>query len=109
ALVDIPFYWSLMCLMFGLLVLLTHYCPLEASSVLTLLVCIFGYGISLVLFVYLMSFKFRMGRSNRYIWSLTFILVSEEHLCFEMFDSHTLPLGALFQIYIDKFQLISIF
>ncbi|NXE41975.1 ABCA8 protein, partial [Ptilorrhoa leucosticta] len=76
ALVDIPLFWSLMCLMFGILVLLTRICPLEARDVLTLIICIFGYGISLVLFVYLMAFKFRMGRSNRYIWSLTFILVS---------------------------------
>ncbi|NXY02988.1 ABCA8 protein, partial [Pteruthius melanotis] len=75
ALVDIPFFWSLMCLMFGILVLLTRICPLEASDALTLIICIFGYGISLVLFVYLMAFKFRTGRSNRYVWSFTFILV----------------------------------
>uniref|UniRef100_A0A8C3V2K4 ABC transporter domain-containing protein n=1 Tax=Catharus ustulatus TaxID=91951 RepID=A0A8C3V2K4_CATUS len=87
ALVDIPLFWSLMCLMFGLL-----------------LICIFGYGISLMLFVYLMAFKFRTGRSNRYIWSLAFILVSEEHLHSGMFDSHTLPLGALCQICINQFQ-----
>uniref|UniRef100_A0A8C3EQS5 Uncharacterized protein n=1 Tax=Corvus moneduloides TaxID=1196302 RepID=A0A8C3EQS5_CORMO len=36
ALVDIPFFWSLMCLMFGILVLFTRICPLEASAVLTL-------------------------------------------------------------------------
>ncbi|NXA76993.1 ABCA5 protein, partial [Thryothorus ludovicianus] len=76
ALVDIPFFWSLMSFMFGLLVLFTRSCPLETSTVLTLIICIFGYGISLVLFVYLMAFKFRMARSNRYIWSLTFILVN---------------------------------
>ncbi|NXH24263.1 ABCA9 protein, partial [Myiagra hebetior] len=76
ALVDIPFFWSLMCLMFGILVLFTRICPLDASTALTLIICIFGYGISLVLLVYLMAFKFRMGRSNRYIWSLVFILVS---------------------------------
>ncbi|XP_063266240.1 ATP-binding cassette sub-family A member 9-like isoform X2 [Prinia subflava] len=76
ALVDIPLFWSLMCLMFGVLLLFTRICPLEANAVLTLLVCIFGYGISLVLFVYLMAFKFRMGRSNRYVWSLIFILVN---------------------------------
>lgn len=154
ALVDIPFFWSLLCLMFGLLVLFTRICPLETRAVLSLvssghfsagfgfeefickknkqvcrfsyirrhllvtdvslslslqLVCIFGYGISLVLFVYLMAFKFRTGRSNRYIWSLAFILVSEEHLHSEMFDSHTLPLGALFQICINLFQFVSVF
>lgn len=161
ALVDIPFFWSLMCLMFGTLVLFTRICPLEAKAVLTLvssgqtgweqlpslisqhdlnnlfamdcsgqvfihpqappshwclslslslqITCMFGYGISLVLFVYVMAFTFRMGRSNRYIWSLIFILVSEEHLPSEIFDLHALPLGALFQICINKFQFISIF
>ncbi|XP_054134680.1 ATP-binding cassette sub-family A member 9-like [Melozone crissalis] len=86
ALVDIPFFWSLMCLMFGLLVLFTRICPLETRAVLTLLICIFGYGISLVLFVYLMAFKFHMGRSNRYIWSLTFILVN--YVAFMHSDHH---------------------
>ncbi|NXO86161.1 ABCA9 protein, partial [Sitta europaea] len=108
ALVDIPFFWSLMCLMFGFLVLFTRICPLEANAVLTLLICIFGYGISLVLFIYLMAFLFRMGRSNRYIWSLTFILVSEEIFTLKCLLD-TLPLGALFQIYLNRFQLISIF
>ncbi|OWK58248.1 ATP-binding cassette sub-family A member 8-B [Lonchura striata] len=76
ALVDIPFFWSLICLMCGILMLFTRIFPLETRAVLTLLICIFGYGISLVLFVYLMAFKFRTGRSNRYIWSLAFILVN---------------------------------
>ncbi|KAF2976443.1 hypothetical protein EK904_012996 [Melospiza melodia maxima] len=86
ALVDIPFFWSLLCLMFGLLVLFTRICPLETRAVLTLLICIFGYGISLVLFVYLMAFKFHMGRSNRYIWSLIFILVN--YVAFMHSDHH---------------------
>ncbi|NWI57598.1 ABCA5 protein, partial [Calyptomena viridis] len=76
ALVDIPLFWTLMCLMFGILVLFNHYCPFQASTILTLIICIIGYGISLVLLVYLIAFKFRRRRSNRYIWSLIFILVS---------------------------------
>ncbi|NXQ31150.1 ABCA5 protein, partial [Alaudala cheleensis] len=76
ALVDIPLFWSLMCLMFGLLVLFTRICPLQAHAVVALLICILGYGISLVLFVYLLAFRSRLGRSNRYIWSLAFILVN---------------------------------
>ncbi|NWS30088.1 ABCA5 protein, partial [Polioptila caerulea] len=88
ALVDIPLFWSLMCLMFGLLVLFTRSCPLDTGDVVTLLICIFGYGISLVLLVYLMAFKFRMGRSNRYIWSLTFILVN--YIAFMNTDRHVI-------------------
>ncbi|NXU16096.1 ABCAA protein, partial [Pardalotus punctatus] len=82
ALVDIPLFWTLMSLMFGVLLLVSRTCPLQASGVVSLIVCIFGYGISLVLLVYLIAFKFRRGRSNRYIWCLVFILVSEELLRF---------------------------
>uniref|UniRef100_A0A8C5T9D9 ABC transporter domain-containing protein n=1 Tax=Malurus cyaneus samueli TaxID=2593467 RepID=A0A8C5T9D9_9PASS len=69
ALVDVPLFWTLMSLMFGILLLVSRTCPLK-------IICIFGYGISLVLLVYLIAFKFRMGRSNRYFWSLFFILVT---------------------------------
>uniref|UniRef100_A0A8C0E7X7 ABC transporter domain-containing protein n=1 Tax=Bubo bubo TaxID=30461 RepID=A0A8C0E7X7_BUBBB len=61
ALVDIPLFWTLLCLMFGV--------SLQ-------IICVTGYGVSLVLLVYLIAFKFRMGRSNRYIWSSIFILVN---------------------------------
>ncbi|NXM25161.1 ABCA9 protein, partial [Oxyruncus cristatus] len=76
ALVDVPLFWTLLCLMFGLLVVSSRTCPLEASSILLLIVCIVGYGVSLVLLIYLIAFKLRRGRSNRYVWSLIFILVN---------------------------------
>ncbi|NWR82409.1 ABCA5 protein, partial [Furnarius figulus] len=76
ALVDIPLFWALLCLMFGILVLITHTCPLNSGTVLPMIICITGYGVSLVLLVYLIAFKFHRGRSNRYLWSLIFILVS---------------------------------
>ncbi|KAM9222038.1 ATP-binding cassette sub-family A member 9-like [Leptosomus discolor] len=74
ALVDVPLFWTLMCLMFGVVLLFNRTCPLQASSVLTLITCVIGYGVSLVLLVYLIASKFRIGRSNRYIWSFIFIL-----------------------------------
>ncbi|XP_030361987.1 ATP-binding cassette sub-family A member 9-like [Strigops habroptila] len=76
ALVDVPLFWTLMCLMFGVLVLFNRICPLQANTVLPLIICTIGYGVSLVLLVYLIAFKFRTGRSNRYIWSFIFILVN---------------------------------
>ncbi|NXJ80406.1 ABCA5 protein, partial [Trogon melanurus] len=76
ALVDVPLFWTLMCLMFGVVLLLSGICPLQASSILLLIICVIGYGVSLVLLVYLIAFKFRTGRSSRYIWSLIFILVN---------------------------------
>ncbi|NXO48188.1 ABCA5 protein, partial [Aramus guarauna] len=76
ALVDVPLFWTLVCLMFGVVLLFSHTCPLQGSTLLSLIICITGYGVSLVLLVYLIAFKFRMGRSNRYIWSFIFILVN---------------------------------
>ncbi|NXW47290.1 ABCA5 protein, partial [Nyctiprogne leucopyga] len=76
ALVDVPLFWTLMCLMFGVVLLFNRICPLEATAVLSLIICVIGYGISLVLLVYLIAFKFRMGRRNRYIWSFIFVLVN---------------------------------
>ncbi|NXT38029.1 ABCA5 protein, partial [Pelecanoides urinatrix] len=76
ALVDVPLFWTLMCLMFGVVLLFNHTCPLQASAVLALIICVIGYGVSLVLLIYLIAFKFRTGRSNRYIWSFIFIMVN---------------------------------
>ncbi|NXX57192.1 ABCA5 protein, partial [Scopus umbretta] len=76
ALVDVPVFWTLVCLMFGVTVLFSRTCPLHGSTVLPLIVCFIGYGVSLVLLVYLIAFKFRTGRSNRYIWSFVFVLVN---------------------------------
>ncbi|NXW04416.1 ABCA9 protein, partial [Fregetta grallaria] len=76
ALVDIPLFWTLVCLMFGVVLLFNRICPLQASTVLPLIICFIGYGVSLVLLVYVIAFKFRTGRSNRYIWSFIFILVN---------------------------------
>ncbi|NXL66386.1 ABCA5 protein, partial [Chordeiles acutipennis] len=76
ALVDVPLFWTLMCLVFGVVLLFNRICPLQASTVLLLIVCVIGYGISLVLLVYLIAFKFRTGRRNRYIWSFVFVLVN---------------------------------
>ncbi|NXV84453.1 ABCA5 protein, partial [Calonectris borealis] len=76
ALVDVPLFWTLMCLMFGVVLLFNRICPLQASTVLSLIICLIGYGVSLVLLVYLIAFKFRTGRSNRYIWSFIFVMVN---------------------------------
>uniref|UniRef100_A0A8V5GA54 Uncharacterized protein n=1 Tax=Melopsittacus undulatus TaxID=13146 RepID=A0A8V5GA54_MELUD len=73
ALVDVPLFWTLLCLMFGVLLLFNRICPLQ-------IICTIGYGVSLILLIYLIAFKFRTGRSNRYIWSFIFILVSEVNL-----------------------------
>ncbi|XP_053939049.1 ATP-binding cassette sub-family A member 10 isoform X2 [Cuculus canorus] len=76
ALVDVPLFWSLVCLMFGVVLLFTRICPLHVITLVPTIICFIGYGISLVLLVYVIAFKFRTGRSNRYIWSFIFILMT---------------------------------
>ncbi|XP_068511598.1 ATP-binding cassette sub-family A member 9-like isoform X1 [Anas acuta] len=76
ALVDVPFFWALLCIMFGIILLFSHSCPLHSSTILPMIVCTTGYGFSLILLTYLIAFKFRKGRSNRYLWSFIFILVN---------------------------------
>ncbi|NWZ27949.1 ABCA5 protein, partial [Asarcornis scutulata] len=76
ALVDVPFFWALLCILFGIILLFSHSCPLHSSTILPMIVCTAGYGFSLILLIYLIAFKFRKGRSNRYLWSFIFILVN---------------------------------
>ncbi|NWX88064.1 ABCA9 protein, partial [Nothoprocta ornata] len=76
ALVDVPLYWALITLMASILVLFCYSSLFNATTILALIVCIIGYGISLVLHIYLIAFKFRNGRSNRYFWSFIIILIS---------------------------------
>ncbi|NXC14568.1 ABCA5 protein, partial [Corythaeola cristata] len=103
ALVDVPFFWILMCLMFGVTVLFNRVCPLQASTVLPLIICVIGYGVSLVLLVYLIAFTFRTGRSNRYIWSFIFILVN---FTFFMFSELHEALYFTFSTLIPVFPLL---
>ncbi|KFP21965.1 ATP-binding cassette sub-family A member 9, partial [Egretta garzetta] len=103
ALVDIPLFWTLVCLMFGVILLLNRTCPLQASSVLPLIICVIGYGASLVLLVYLIAFKFRTGRSNRYIWSFFFILVN--FILYTLSDLHN-ALYLTFSTLIPVFPLL---
>ncbi|NXV82383.1 ABCA5 protein, partial [Atlantisia rogersi] len=103
ALVDVPLFWTLLCLMFAVMLLFNHTCPLQTSTVPPLIICIIGYGVSLVLLVYVIAFKFRSGRSNRYVWSFVFILMNFT-LCM-LGDLH----GALyftFSILIPVFSLL---
>ncbi|NXT96579.1 ABCA5 protein, partial [Anhinga rufa] len=102
ALVDVPLFWTLVCLMFGVVLLFSRICPLQASTVLPLIICVIGYGVSLVLLIYVIAFKFRTGRSNRYIWSFIFILVnitlymlSDQHEAFYFTFSTLIPVFPL--------------
>ncbi|XP_051490812.1 ATP-binding cassette sub-family A member 10-like [Apus apus] len=103
ALVDVPVFWVLVCLMFGVVLLFNHFCPLQASSLLTMALCALGYGVSLVLLVYIIAFKFRTGRNNRYIWSFIFVLVN---FTLFVFSELVETLHLIFSILIPVFPLL---
>ncbi|XP_075025522.1 ATP-binding cassette sub-family A member 10-like [Calonectris borealis] len=74
ALVDIPLCWLLLFSMFGLQFAMTNKISGNIDIFFLLITGAFGYGISIVLFTYLISFVFRKGW-NCDFWSFILILV----------------------------------
>ncbi|NXT07775.1 ABCA9 protein, partial [Prunella fulvescens] len=74
ALVDIPLCWILLFSMFGLQFALSSTIFASASTTFLLVMGTLGYGISLVLLIYLISFNSRKGWSCD-LWSFILILV----------------------------------
>ncbi|KAM8797043.1 ATP-binding cassette sub-family A member 10-like [Eudromia elegans] len=74
ALVDIPLSWFLLFSMFGLQFAMSNKVSGSAGIFFLLVMAIFGYGMSIVLFVYLISFLFRKGW-NCDFWSFILIVV----------------------------------
>ncbi|XP_075375076.1 ATP-binding cassette sub-family A member 10-like [Mycteria americana] len=74
ALVDIPLCWLLLFSMFGLLFAMSNRISRSIDSLFLLITGTFGYGISIVLFIYLISFVFRKGW-NCDFWSFILIVV----------------------------------
>ncbi|NXP48513.1 ABCA8 protein, partial [Heliornis fulica] len=75
ALVDIPLCWLLLFSMFGLQFAVSSKVSGNIDRLFLLITGIFGYGISIVLFIYLISFIFRKGW-NCDFWSFILIVVS---------------------------------
>ncbi|NWS87611.1 ABCA9 protein, partial [Toxostoma redivivum] len=75
ALVDIPLYWILLFSMFGLQLAMSNKISYSASTFFLLVIGTLGYGISLVLLMYLISFNSRRGWSSD-VWSFILIVVS---------------------------------
>ncbi|NXS27023.1 ABCA9 protein, partial [Pomatostomus ruficeps] len=75
ALVDIPLCWILLFSMFGLNFAMTNNTSGRASTFFLLVMGTLGYGMSLVLLIYLISFNSRKGWSCN-LWSFILILVS---------------------------------
>ncbi|NWX76157.1 ABCAA protein, partial [Alca torda] len=74
ALVDIPLCWLLLFSMFGLPFAMSSKISSSIDSPFLLIVGTFGYGISIILFIYLISFVFRKGW-NCDFWSFILIVV----------------------------------
>ncbi|NXI80967.1 ABCA9 protein, partial [Rhipidura dahli] len=75
ALVDIPLCWILLFSMFGLQFAMSNKISGSASSFFLLVMGTLGYGISLVLLIYVISFNSRKGWSCD-LWSFILIVVS---------------------------------
>ncbi|NXI91949.1 ABCAA protein, partial [Psophia crepitans] len=75
ALVDIPLCWLLLFSMFGLQFAMSSKVSGNINSLFLLIMGTFGYGISIVLFIYLISFIFRKGW-NCDFWSFILTVVS---------------------------------
>ncbi|NXU30659.1 ABCAA protein, partial [Thalassarche chlororhynchos] len=75
ALVDIPLCWLLLFSMFGLQFAMTNKISGNIDSLFLLITGTFGYGISIILFTYLISFIFCKGW-NCDFWSFILIMVS---------------------------------
>ncbi|NWU57048.1 ABCAA protein, partial [Dromas ardeola] len=75
ALVDIPLCWLLLFSMFGLPFAMSNKISRSIDSLFLLIMGTFGYGISIVLFNYVISFIFRKGW-NCDFWSFILIVVS---------------------------------
>ncbi|KAM6377162.1 LOW QUALITY PROTEIN: ATP-binding cassette sub-family A member 10-like [Pluvialis apricaria] len=74
ALVDIPLCWLILFSMFGLPFAMSNKISWSVDSVFSLIMGAFGYGISIVLLIYLISFVFRKGW-NCDFWSFILIVV----------------------------------
>ncbi|XP_030361986.1 ATP-binding cassette sub-family A member 10-like isoform X2 [Strigops habroptila] len=74
ALVDIPLCWLLLFSMFGIQFALSTKISWHADALFLLITGAFGYGISIVLFIYVISFIFRKGW-NCDFWSFILIVV----------------------------------
>ncbi|NWV95242.1 ABCAA protein, partial [Machaerirhynchus nigripectus] len=74
ALVDIPLFWILLFSMFGLQFAMSSKISGSASTFFLLVMVMLGYGISLVLLIYIISFNSRKGWSCD-LWSFILIMV----------------------------------
>ncbi|NWZ46716.1 ABCAA protein, partial [Haliaeetus albicilla] len=89
ALVDIPLCWFLLFSMFGLQFAMSNKFSRNIDSLFLLIMGTFGYGVSIVLFIYLISFVFRKGWSCDF-WSFILIVVSTRLDIFWTFSKYLL-------------------
>uniref|UniRef100_A0A8C2UE32 ATP-binding cassette sub-family A member 9-like n=1 Tax=Coturnix japonica TaxID=93934 RepID=A0A8C2UE32_COTJA len=83
ALVDVPLFWALIMVVLADPDVFSNLIKQTTVS----RTCAIGYGVSLTFLVYLIAFMFRKGRTNRYLWSFVFVLVSGGNLHSETFDN----------------------
>ncbi|KYO30944.1 hypothetical protein Y1Q_0016343 [Alligator mississippiensis] len=84
ALVDIPLAWILLIPMYGILLSLSSQTQGYPGTLLILFIGLFGYGASIVLFLYLIAFIFRKGCSS-HILSFSLVMVTFAVYLFGLF------------------------
>nr|DBA21878.1 TPA: hypothetical protein GDO54_012995 [Pyxicephalus adspersus] len=74
ALVDIAFFWLLLFLIFAILFMFIHTTPPTFLVVVLIIVDILGYGVAVILYIYIITFVFRKGKLHPDRWSFFFIV-----------------------------------
>ncbi|KAE8576215.1 hypothetical protein XENTR_v10004104 [Xenopus tropicalis] len=78
ALVDVILYWSLLFLMTAILFAFNNYSYflLNFITAMVMIAGMFGYGMAVILYVYVISFIFGKGKIHRDSWSLFFVIIT---------------------------------
>ncbi|XP_035198055.1 ATP-binding cassette sub-family A member 10-like isoform X2 [Oxyura jamaicensis] len=92
ALVDVPLCWLLLFSMFGLQFAMSNKISGSIGNIFLLVMGALGYGVSIVLFIYLISFFFRKGW-NCDFWSFILIVVCLVSFIISRVMDHTLDMS----------------
>ncbi|XP_075034204.1 ATP-binding cassette sub-family A member 9-like isoform X2 [Mixophyes fleayi] len=111
ALVDIPLYWFLLFVMTAILFIFSHRVILDVSVAFLLIFNILGYGAAVVLYVYVIAFIFRRGKSHHDRWSFFFVMTSLLPLIIADFayDSSVIAITLLYEFIFPPSTLSGVF
>ncbi|XP_060108074.1 ABC-type organic anion transporter ABCA8-like [Heteronotia binoei] len=102
ALVDIPLYWIILFIMFGIewVHVILSESMYKTFIIFCIVVFLLNYGMSVVLLLYVVAFIFRKGQYTSSFWSFTFILMI---MIFMVASAFVNGIEAIFAIYVMTF------